>query len=105
MANLDGQVVSLRSSHARTGSADTPVPDGTRPRAWRRRRRLRVVLCESELDAQADRCDSREAIARGYTGLGCYSSKAEVLSRWVARRNASAPSGAAARPRRGVMKQ
>jgi hypothetical protein len=33
------------------------------------------------------------------------SSKAEVLSRWVARRNASAPSGAAARPRRGVMKQ
>src|SRR6266540_984534 len=46
MANLDGQVVSLRSSHARTGSADIPVPDGTRPRAWRRRRRLRVVLCE-----------------------------------------------------------
>src|SRR5437773_7019122 len=40
-------VVSLRSSHARTGSADTPVPDGTRPRAWRRRRRLRVVHCGS----------------------------------------------------------
>jgi hypothetical protein len=79
---------------------------GKQVQGQHRRGRLRVVLCESELDAQADRCYSREAVVRGCTGLGCYvSSKAEVLSRWVARRNASAPSGAAARPRRGVMKQ
>ncbi len=63
MANLDGLVVSLRSSHARTGSADTPVPDGTRPRAWRRRRRLRVVHPGSDPRTGTDACSATRATA------------------------------------------
>src|SRR6266536_687612 len=53
MANLDGLVVSLRSSHARTGSADTPVPDGTRPPAWPRERQHRAVAGHARIRGTA----------------------------------------------------
>jgi hypothetical protein len=67
-------------------------PDGS---AAERQRFVLVVWLARTYAVCGHTCPSAES--RREFGIGaddCVSSKAEVLSRWVARRNASAPSGA-----------